>query len=53
MRSVFFKTVYNVGKKPTVILYTHINYMNCHAGTSDKKQKQNRNNVVLVVHHQT
>ena len=39
---------YNVGEKPTVILYT---CMNRHAGTPDKKQKQNRNNV--VVHHQT
>ena len=34
---------YNVGEKPTVILYTFINR---HAGTPDKKQKQNRNNVV-------
>ena len=40
---------YNVGEKPTVIPYT---YINCHAGTLDKKHKQNRNNVV-VVHHQT
>ena len=36
---------YNVGEKPTVILYT---YINRHAGTPSKKQKQNRNN---VVHH--
>ena len=34
---------HNVGEKPTVILYT---YINRHAGTPDKKQKQNRNNVV-------
>ena len=34
---------YNVEEKPTVILYT---YINRHAGTPDKKQKQNRNNVV-------
>ena len=27
---------YYVGEKPTVILYTYINY---HAGTPDKKQK--------------
>ena len=37
----------NVGEKPTVILYT---YINRHAGTPNKKQKQKRNN---VVHHQT
>ena len=36
---------YNVGEKPTVILYTYI--INRHAGTPDKKQKQNRNNVVV------
>ena len=35
---------YNVGEKPTVvILYT---YINRHAGTPDKKQKQNRNDAV-------
>ena len=34
---------YNVGKKPTVILYT---YINRHAGIPDKKQKQNRNNIL-------
>ena len=34
---------YNVGEKPTVILQT---YSIRHAGTPDKKQKQNRNNVV-------
>ena len=34
---------YNVGEKSTVILYTNIIR---HAGTPDKKQKQNRNNVV-------
>ena len=33
---------YNVGEKSTVILYTYINH---HAGTPVKKQKQNRNNV--------
>ena len=38
----------HVGEKPTVTLYT---YINRHAGTPDKKEKQNRNNV--VVHHQT
>ena len=43
--------LYNVGEKPTVILYTYTLIINRHAGTPDKKQKQNRNNV--VVHHQT
>ena len=38
---------YNVGEKPTVILYT---YINRHAGKPDRHQKQNRNN---VVHHHT
>ena len=33
---------YNVGEKPTVILYTCINRR---AGTPEKKQKQNRNNL--------
>ena len=37
---------YNVRGKPTVILYT---YINRHAETSDKKQKQNN----VAVHHQT
>ena len=37
---------HNVGKKPTVILYT---YINRREGTPNKKQKQNRNNVVLPV----
>ena len=36
---------YNVGDKPTVILYTNINR---HAGIPDKKQKQNRNNNVCM-----
>ena len=39
----FLGQQYNTGEKPTVILYT---YINRHAGTPDKKQKQNRNNVV-------
>ena len=34
---------HNAGEKPTAILYT---YINRHAGTSDKKQKQNKNNVM-------
>ena len=37
---------YNVGEKSTVILYT---YINRHAGTPNKKQKQNRNNVVSSI----
>ena len=41
-------TVYNVGEKPTVIMYT---YINRHAGTPNKKQKQNHQN--NAVHHQT
>ena len=38
---------YNVGEKPTVILYT---YIDRHAGTLEKRWKQNRDN---VVHHHT
>ena len=37
---------YNVGEKPTVILYT---YINRHAGTPDKKQKQNISDVALQI----
>ena len=33
-----------VGEEPTVTRYTYINH---HAGTPDKKQKQNRNTVVV------
>ena len=33
---------YDVGENPTVILYT---YFNCHAGTSEKQENQNRDNV--------
>ena len=38
---------YNVGEKPTVILYTYINH---HAGIPEKQLKQSRDN---VVHHHT
>ena len=38
---------YNVGEKPTVILYI---YINRHAGTPEKHLKQTRDN---VVHHHT
>ena len=34
---------YNVGEKPTVILYT---YIDSRAVTPEKQQKQNRDNVV-------
>ena len=37
---------YNVGEKPAVILYT---YVNRHAGTPDKKQKQNRSSNLVVI----
>ena len=40
----FWGQQYNVGEKPIVILlYTYIS--NRHAGTPDKKQIQNRNNI--------
>ena len=42
---------YNVGEKPTFILYTYI--INRHAGTPDKKQKQNRNNVSSTNIHES
>ena len=42
---------YNIGEKPTVILYT---YINRHAGTQEKQRRQNstsikydRNNILL------
>ena len=35
---------YNVGEKPTVILYTY--YINCHAGTPTKGEDK-------PIHHQT
>ena len=35
-------TVYHVGEKPTVMMYT---YINCHAGTSDIKQ-----NILFLAH---
>ena len=38
---------YNFGEKSTVILYT---YINRHAGTPNKKQKQSKSSV-QVVHH--
>ena len=37
---------YNIGEKPTVILYT---YINRHAGTPEKQRKQKRCKVVVLV----
>ena len=37
---------YNIGEKPTVILYT---YINRHAGTPEKQRKQNRTSSNMVV----
>ena len=39
---------YNVGEKPTVILYI---YINRHAGTPEKHYKQTRDNVVHTITH--
>ena len=39
---------YNVGEKPTVILYIDINR---HAGTPEKRLKQTRDNVVVPPSH--
>ena len=36
---------YNIGEKPTVILYT---YINCHAGTPKKQRKQNSTSSNMV-----
>ena len=42
---------YNVGEKPTVLLYT---YINSHAGTPEKQQKQQfKKKKNVVIHHQT
>ena len=42
---------YNVGEKPTVILYT---YINRHAGTPEKQQKQKQcstsSNMVVIIY---
>ena len=41
--------LYNIGEKPTVILYT---YINRHAGTPEKQRRQNStssNNMVVVI----
>ena len=42
---------YNVGEKPTVILYT---YINRHAGTLEKQQKQKQcstsSNMVVIIY---
>ena len=43
---------YNVGQKPTVILYTY--YINRHAGTPEKQQKQKQcstsSNMVVIIY---
>ena len=41
---VTFGQQYNVGEKPTVILYT---YINRHAGTPDKKSKNKTETIVI------
>ena len=41
---------YNIGEKPTVILYTYINH---HAGTPEKqrkKQKQNKTWYIVIIY---
>ena len=39
---------YNIGEKPTVILYT---YINRHAGTSEKQRRQNNtSNMVVIIY---
>ena len=43
---------YNIGEKPTVILYTYI-IINRHAGTPEKQRKQNgttSNMVVIIIY---
>ena len=40
---------YNVGEKPTVILYIYI--INRHAGTPEKHRKKIRDNVVHTITH--
>ena len=41
---------YNIGEKPTVILYT---YINRHAGTPEKqrRQKSTSSNMVVTIHY--
>ena len=40
---------YNIGKKPTVVLYT---YINRHAGTPEKQRRQNStsSNMVVIIY---
>ena len=40
---------YNIGEKPTVILYT---YINRHAGTPEKQRRQNStsSNMVVIIY---
>ena len=41
---------YNIGEKPTVILYTY--YINRHAGTPEKqrRQKSTSSNMVVIIY---
>ena len=38
---------YNIGEKPTVILYT---YINRHAGTAKNKIKNSTSNMVVIIY---
>ena len=42
---------YNVGDKPTVVLYTYTYYINHHEGTPEKTLKTKQRQ--YVVHHHT
>ena len=39
---------YNIGEKPTVILYT---YINRHAGTPEKKRRQNSTSSNIIIYN--
>ena len=39
---------YNIGEKPTVILYT---YINRHAGTPEKQQRQNSTSSNIIIYN--
>ena len=40
---------YNIGEKPTVILYT---YINRHAGTSEKQRRQNSTSSNIIIYNE-
>ena len=46
---VILSQQYNIGEKPTVILYT---YINRHAGTPEKQRRQNStsSNMVVIIY---